>query len=309
MSSFAAAHAAERSALTQRAIPSMTLATATTTTPAPPPAPDAASRFAVSGVAILTGGTGAIAAAVSRALLQHGLSSLMLLDLAVDSDDARAGIAALRADFPHAGIRARATDVTDEADVAAAVADTVAAFGSVDALVCLAGIVGCAHALDMPVAQWRRIMDVNATGAFVCAQAVARQMVKQNEDDDAAHRSRRGGRIVLTASISAHRVNYPQPQGAYNASKAAVVALKSCLAAEWAQHGILVNSVSPGYMDTVLNAGDGLADARASWCARNPSGRMGAPDEVAGVIVVLLSRAGSYLNGADIIVDGGGVVF
>lgn len=85
--------------------------------------------------------------------------------------------------------------------------------------------------------------------------------------------------------------------------------LKSCLAAEWARYGITVNSVSPGYMDTVLNAGEGLADARRTWCERNPLGRMGLPEEVAGVVVMLVSMAGSYMNGADVICDGGGVVF
>jgi NAD(P)-dependent dehydrogenase (short-subunit alcohol dehydrogenase family) len=119
-----------------------------------------------------------------------------------------------------------------------------------------------------------------------------------------------GGTITLTASISAHRVNFPQPQVSYNVSKAAVTALVKSLAAEWAVHGIRVNSISPGYMDTILNAGDGnISEARATWASRNPMGRMGAVGELDGMCVLLASRAGSYINGADMVVDGGAIVF
>lgn len=112
------------------------------------------------------------------------------------------------------------------------------------------------------------------------------------------------GSIVCTASISGHAVNYPQPQVPYNASKAAVIHTARCLGAEWAHYGIRVNSVSPGYMNTILNEGDGLAEARALWAERNPFGRMGEPEELAGVVVMLCSSAGSYINATDIVVDG-----
>ena len=112
----------------------------------------------------------------------------------------------------------------------------------------------------------------------------------------------------MTASISAHRVNYPQPQSAYNVSKAAVFALKNCLAAEWAQYGIRTNSISPGYMDTILNHGDNLAHARSIWAERNPTGRLGVPCELTGAVVFLASDSATYVNGADIVVDGGGLV-
>lgn len=77
-----------------------------------------------------------------------------------------------------------------------------------------------------------------------------------------------------------------------------------CLAAEWARHGIRVNSVSPGYMDTILNEGAGLENARRAWAARNPMGRMGTPPELTGPVVLLCSNAGTYMNGADLVVDG-----
>ncbi|KAL7782987.1 NAD(P)-binding protein [Trichoderma afarasin] len=234
---------------------------------------------------------------VAKAVLQHGASGLMLLDLNVEAS--RDAVQALRDEFPDAKIETREVDVTDEGAVTKAIDKTVTALGSVDMLVCLAGIVGCAHALDMPISQWRRVLDVNTTGAFICARAAARAMVSQGN----------GGRIILTASISAHRVNFPQPQVAYNVSKGALLMLKSSLAAEWARYGITVNSISPGYMDTVLNEGEGLAAARKVWNERNPAGRMGLPEELAGVVVMMLSRAGSYMNGADVVVDGGGHVF
>lgn len=104
--------------------------------------------------------------------------------------------------------------------------------------------------------------------------------------------------------MSGHRVNFPQPQAAYNVSKSALLHLKSCLAAEWARYGIRVNTISPGYMDTILNEGPGLENARKIWHSRNPMGRMGVPQELAGPLVLLCSNAGSYINGADIIVDG-----
>ena len=106
------------------------------------------------------------------------------------------------------------------------------------------------------------------------------------------------------SAISGHRVNFPQPQVAYNVSKSALLSLKNSLAAEWARYGIRVNTISPGYMDTILNKGPGLEKARSIWTSRNPMGRMGVPQELTGPLVLLCSGAGSYINAADIVVDG-----
>lgn len=212
----------------------------------------------------------------------------------------QAGILALAKEFPKVRVFGVGTDVTSMDAVAEAVETTVKTLGSLDHLFCFAGIVGCYHAIEMTDNQWRKTIDVNTTGSFICAQAAARQMAAQKTG---------GCSITLTASISGHRVNFPQPQAAYNVSKAAIVALKSSLAAEWAMYGIRVNSISPGYMDTVLNEGAGLEEARNSWASRNPMGRMGAVGELDGMCVLLASRAGSYINGADMVIDGGAVCF
>lgn len=101
---------------------------------------------------------------------------------------------------------------------------------SIDILLCFAGVVGCTHAIDMSPAQWNKTLEVNTTGSFLCAQAAAKRMRDQKT----------GGSIMFTASISGHRVNYPQPQVAYNVSKAAIIAMKNSLAAEWARYVLSV---------------------------------------------------------------------
>jgi sorbose reductase len=296
---------AARGDLTKRTLPKMILSdgssTSLTTAPIEKQQGDtqhaAEQRFAVKGSAIVTGGSGTLGMVASRALLQHGLTGLTLFDLGISKSDHQ--INRLKEEFPSAKIEVPEVDVRDEVVVAKAVEETVRLHGSVDILLCFAGVVGCVHALEMTVTQWRQILDINTTGSFICAQACARQMVRQGN----------GGSIIFAASISAHRVNYPQPQAAYNVSKAALLTLKNSLAAEWARYGIRTNSISPGYMDTILNEGEGLADARRIWAERNPSGRMGTPSELTGAIVLLASSAGTYINGADIVVDGGAVVF
>jgi NAD(P)-dependent dehydrogenase (short-subunit alcohol dehydrogenase family) len=208
--------------------------------------------------------------------------------------------------------------VTDADAISEAIESVVKICGTIRHLFCFAGIVGCHHAIETTEAQWKKILDVNTTGSFLCAQAIAKHIVARDSSSDVpaateeapSDKAQSGGTITLIASISAHAVNFPQAQVAYNVSKSAVLALKSSLAAEWAVHGIRVNSISPGYMDTILNAGEGnIVEAKKMWMSRNPMGRMGAVGELDGMCVLLVSRAGSYINGADMIIDGGMSVF
>jgi sorbose reductase len=217
----------------------------------------------------------------------------------VNPDAAFETVKALHSRFPDRRIMTEAVDVRDEHAIAAAVESAAKVLGSIDMLCCFAGVVGCAHAMDLPADEWRRTHEINLTGSFICAQAVARHLRAQGT----------GGSIVFTASISAHATNYPQPQCAYNSSKAALLSLAKSLAAEWSADGIRVNCLSPGYMDTILNEGPGIEKARSVWNARNPTGRMGHPWELTGPLIMLCSNAGRYINGTDIIVDGGATAF
>ena len=166
-------------------------------------------------------------------------------------------------------------------------------------LLCFAGIVGCIPSTDVAASAFQKVINVNLTGSFLCAQAAARFMIGNG-----------GGSILFTASISAHATNYPQPQAAYNVSKAGVLHLTKNLAAEWAVHGIRVNVISPGYMDTVLNAGENLQMVRDVWASRNPMGRMGDIEEITGPVILLMSpRAGRYTTGANLTIDGGAMCF
>ncbi|OAL35421.1 hypothetical protein AYO20_05271 [Fonsecaea nubica] len=297
----------ERAALTSRIIPTMSLSVAENPLTAPlapvqatSASERAAARFKVEGNAVLTGGAGTLALVSARALLEHGAGGVALMDLPVTIQTSSEAIARLKEDFPNAKVHTIPVDVTSEAEVDRAFQAAEEMLGSVDVLCCFAGIVGCVHSVSATASQFRKVVDVNLTGSFLCAQAAARRMIA----------SQSGGAIVFTASISAYATNFPQPQAAYNVSKAGVAHLTQNLAAEWAVHGIRVNCISPGYMDTVLNAGDNLKPVRDIWASRCPMGRMGDVEEITGPVVLLSSRrAGRYITGADLRVDGGALCF
>ncbi|KAJ3568775.1 hypothetical protein NPX13_g6306 [Xylaria arbuscula] len=287
---------ADRAYLTARVLPKMTLGSgASTDLTAPPsplspsltPAERARERFRPSGNAIVTGDAGDLGFAVCKALLEHGVQGLAIFDL--DATAAQARISVLEDEFPEVRIQFFKVDITDEEAVDTAVAQTVSLLGPVTTLINFAGMVACGHALDLRSKDWDRMLNVNTVGGFFVARAVARHMILQKI----------GGSIIFIASASAHQVNFPQPQAPYNVSKAGVKAMVRSLAGEWARYGIRVNSISPGYMDTILNEGEGLEESKKIWLSRNPLGRMGQPDELCGAAVMLASRAGSYFNGSD----------
>lgn len=247
----------------------------------------------------------------ARALLEHGLSGIALLDLPSAHEKAKSAIDTLRKDFPAAKILAETCDVTDAKGMQDVVQKARDQLGYLTILCCFAGMVYCETAEDTPIDDWKKVLDVNTTGSWISAQTVGRyaSLIDRSNITDDINRhmisSGRGGKIVFISSISGHRVNYPQPQAAYNVSKASILHMRRNLAAEWTRHGIRVNSISPGYMDTVLNEGDQLEPWRHSWADRNPMRRMGSPQELTGPLVFLCSDiGGGYVNGTDLVVDG-----
>lgn len=291
----------DRSQLHSRIIPKILLGDGQPGSLSGPPPPlsqtepqaRALERFSVTGNAIVTGGTGDLGLTACRALLEHGASGLMMFDL----DEANGADLARRlgGEFPGADVGFARVDITDAARVGEAVRETAGRLVSVDVLVCFAGVVGSAPAIDMTPEQFRLMVDINLTGSFLCAQAAAREIVRQKTR----------GSIIMTASVSGHRPNYPQPQVHYNVAKAGVLAMKDSLAAEWGVHGIRVNTISPGYMNTILNEGGMLDWHKTQWFHKHPMGRMGEPEELIGAVVLLASAASTYITGEDVRIDGG----
>jgi sorbose reductase len=239
--------------------------------------------------ALVTGGSSGIGRTVTRAYLEAGAS----VAVAARNSEALEKVADELASVGDGRVVPIRCDVTQPDQVTNMVETVTAELGGIDIAVCNAGIVSVAGMLDMPLEEFRRIQDTNVTGVFLTAQAAARAMVEQG----------RGGVIINTASMSGHIINIPQQVGHYCASKAAVIHLTKGMAVEFAPHQIRVNSVSPGYIRTELV--EPLADYHAQWEPKIPLGRMGRPDELAGLYVYLASEASSYMTGSDIVIDGG----
>jgi NAD(P)-dependent dehydrogenase (short-subunit alcohol dehydrogenase family) len=239
--------------------------------------------------ALITGGAAGIGLATARALAAKG-ARLALLDI----DAAR--LDAVAADLRGSGaeVVALAASVAKPDAVRAAFAELDGRWGGLDMLVNNAGVIGKRAALDLTDEAWSCVMRINLDGVFYCAREAGRRMVVQ-----------RSGAIVNLGSIYS-LVAAPE-RLAYCASKAAVAAMTKVLAIEWAAHGVRVNAVAPGYVETDLIGAAVRAGEldTAPLARRTPAGRLAQPEEVARAILFLLDPANAYVTGHVLAVDGG----
>lgn len=235
-------------------------------------------------VALVTGGARGIGRAVCRELVATGWR--------VVSGDIDA--AAPEAPTDPAALHAIDLDVTSESSVRGAVDYAAEAFGRLDLLVNNAGIQRHGSVANLRWEDWDAVLDVNLTGVVRCMRAAARPMIAAG-----------GGAVVNIASISAERGTPGRVP--YVAAKAAVIGVTRTAAVEWAPHGVRVNAVGPGYVQTEL-IDEFVADGRIELdpiLARTPMGRMATPGEIAQAIRFLGSPESSFITGQVLYVDGG----
>ncbi len=241
-------------------------------------------------VSVVTGGATGLGLQMATALAEAGSDVVICsrrLDLCEEAAHSmeKLGVNAL-------GV---SCDVTKQDSVEKMRDAVMAKFGRVDVLVNNAGRAWGANPEDMPLERWQQVLDLNITGAFLCAQALGREMIKAQR-----------GRIINIASVAGLVGRNPKAYNsiAYGTSKGALVNFTRDLAVKWARHNIHVNCICPGFFVTPLN--EKLYITNKEHIDREiPLGRTGGPDELKGMVVLLASDAASFMTGAVIPVDGG----
>jgi 2-dehydro-3-deoxy-D-gluconate 5-dehydrogenase len=244
--------------------------------------------FDLSGkVAVVTGCNTGLGASMAIALARAGCNIVGVNQASPDSTAAR--VQEIGREF----VDVRANLSTLE-PIPGIVSTAVEKFGRIDILVNNAGVIRRNDSLEFSEADWDDVMNVNLKSVFFLSQAVGRQYLTQGGD----------GKIINVASMLSFQGGVRVPS--YTASKSGVLGLTRLLANEWACHGINVNAIAPGYMET-NNTAQLRSDAQRSEeiLERIPAGRWGKPDDLAGAVTFLASAASNYVHGHTLAVDGG----
>ena len=243
--------------------------------------------------AIVTGARRGIGRATALALAKEG-ANVVVSD--ISQEDCQRVVAEIE-DLDKKGLAIKC-DVSSRAEIEEMVRRTAAEFGKVDILVNNAGIISYKPFVELTDEDWDAIMTVNLKGQFMCAQAAAREMMKNG-----------WGRIINIASISSGGCGIAYPLVAhYTSSKGGVIALTEALALELTPHGINVNAICPGAIDTDMAKGAKESGQLEPLLARIPKHRLGQPEDVASLVAFLASEESDYITGAAIVIDGGWLI-
>jgi NAD(P)-dependent dehydrogenase (short-subunit alcohol dehydrogenase family) len=245
-------------------------------------------------VAIVTGASGAFGALAAQVLAGAGARVAVVAGNAAALEKTANACRALEADV--LTIQARPSD---ETACEAIVAKTVAAFGGVDILVVASGKNDVSKIVDMAPARFLDVMDANVTQSWLMARATGKQMIAQG----------RGGKIVLMSSARG-KLGHPAGYSAYCASKSAIDGITRALGCEWGDQGITVNAIAPTVFRSPLTAWmfedtERATEVRKGFLARVPKGRLGEPQDLAGPLLFLVSKASDFYTGHILDADGG----
>lgn len=251
--------------------------------------------------AVVTGASSGIGEAIARALAAQGVA--VAVNYRSEAEAAKRIVADIRKNGGEA--IAVGADVSDEEEVKAMFKAAVEEFGTVDIAVCNAGLQEDSPFEEMSVEQWRKVIGVNLTGAFLCSREAAREFIRRGPDPS---RSLSAGKIIFVSSV--HEVIPWAGHANYAASKGGIMLLMKSVAQEVAPRKIRVNSIAPGAIKTPINRSAWeTPEAEAKLLELIPYKRVGETEDIAAAAVWLASDDSDYVTGTSLFVDGGMTLF